>query len=72
VFTSGCNEGEAVGGDMFGDQLYHGSLDSAEYRQLLQANGYAVVRHTGEDPACGGHTVWIAQQVTASAAAKAT
>ncbi len=60
VFTSGVTEGEAVG-DLFGDALYHASLDTAEYRQLLECHGYEVVLHGVEDPACGAHTVWVAR-----------
>ncbi len=61
MFTSGVIEGEAVGGDLFGDLLYHASLDTAEYAQLLDSVGYDVVNHRVEDPNCGGRTVWIAQ-----------
>ena len=61
MFTSGLIEGEAVGGDMFGDLLYHASLDTAEYTQRLNAVGYDIVSHREEDPNCGGRTVWIAQ-----------
>jgi ubiquinone/menaquinone biosynthesis C-methylase UbiE len=59
LFTSGLTEGEAVGGDLFGDLLYHASLDTAEYARQLDAHGYDVVLHQVEDPDCGGHTVWI-------------
>ena len=61
MFTSGVVEGEAEGGDMFGDLLYHASLDTTEYAQLLNGVGYDVVDHSVEDPNCGGRTVWIAQ-----------
>lgn len=61
MFTSGLTEGGSVGGDLFGDQLYHGSLDTAEYARLLERHGYDVVLHRIEDPACGGHTVWISR-----------
>jgi ubiquinone/menaquinone biosynthesis C-methylase UbiE len=61
MFTSGLTEGEGIGGDLFGDQLYHASLDTSEYRELLTAHGYRVIRHCAEDPDCGGHTVWMAQ-----------
>lgn len=60
VFTSGTGEGEAVG-DLFGDELYHASLDTREYTRLLEEQGYAVVLHRVEDPDCGGHTVWLAR-----------
>jgi SAM-dependent methyltransferase len=60
LFTSGPGHGEAIG--MFeGEPLYHASLDYAEYRNLLDQNDFAVVEHMVEDPACGHHTVWLAQ-----------
>ena len=60
MFTSGPAHGEAIG-SYNGEPLYHASLDAAEYRTLLRANGFEVVAHVVEDPACGGHTVWLAQ-----------
>jgi len=60
MFTSGPADGEAIGS--FGDEpLYHASLDPAEYRSLLDRNGFRVVSHVVEDPDCGGHTIWLAQ-----------
>jgi SAM-dependent methyltransferase len=61
LFTSGPAHGEAIG-EMEGEPLYHASLDEAEYRSLLAAHGFAVVRHVVEDPACGNHTIWLAQR----------
>ena len=61
LFTSGPAHGVAVG-EYRGEPLYHASLDAAEYRALLAANGFAVVAHAVEDPGCGGHTVWLAQR----------
>lgn len=60
MFTSGPAQGVAMG-TFEGEPLYHASLDAAEYRALLEANGFAVVAHAVEDPHCGGHTVWLAQ-----------
>ena len=60
MFTSGPRHGVAMG-TYRGEPLYHASLDGAEYRALLGANGFSVVSHTVEDPACGGHTVWLAR-----------
>lgn len=60
MFTSGPAHGEAIG-SYRGDPLYHASLDAAEYTRLLDDNGFAVVAHAVEDPACGGHTIWLAQ-----------
>jgi SAM-dependent methyltransferase len=59
MFTSGPAHGEAIG-TFEGEPLYHASLDPAEYRALLDAHGFDLVRHVAEDPACNGHTVWLA------------
>lgn len=60
LFTSGPAAGVAFG-DLYGNELFHASLDEAEYRELLDASGFAVVRYRPEDPDCGGHTVWLAR-----------
>jgi SAM-dependent methyltransferase len=60
-FSSGPRHGEAIG-NLHGEPLYHASLDPEEYRTLLAANGFSVVAHVAEDPACGGHTVWLARR----------
>lgn len=60
MFTSGPRHGVAMG-TFEGEPLYHGSLDEQEYRSLLGDNGFRVVSHAVEDPACGGHTIWLAQ-----------
>jgi SAM-dependent methyltransferase len=60
MFTSGPSHGEAIG-IYKGEPLYHGSLDEAEYRLLLNQNGFDVVSHVVEDPNCGHHTVWLTQ-----------
>jgi hypothetical protein len=60
MFTSGPAHGEAMG-TFEGEPLYHPSLDSAEYRALLDENGFAVVAHAVEDRTCGRHTIWLAQ-----------
>ncbi|WP_431858587.1 class I SAM-dependent methyltransferase [Azospirillum sp.] len=65
MFTSGPAHGVAIGAYR-GEPLYHASLDAAEYRALLDAHGFAVVAHAVEDPACGGHTIWLARAVTAA------
>ncbi len=61
MFTSGPGHGEAIG-TYQGEPLHHASLDAAEYWALLHANGFTVRDHVIEDPACGGHTVWLAQR----------
>ena len=53
--------GEAIG-DLHGEALYHASLDPAEYRALLAANGFAVIEECMEDSDCGGHSVWLARR----------
>jgi SAM-dependent methyltransferase len=60
MFTSGTVHGEAIG-TFQGEPLYHGSLDTAEYRSLLNMNGFDVLSHVVEDPSNGGRTVWLAQ-----------
>ncbi len=62
LFTSGPADGVSIG-DLYGDPLHHASLDPDAYRDLLARHGYQVVRHSPEDPECGGHTVWLAQHV---------
>jgi SAM-dependent methyltransferase len=62
MFTSGTTEGGAVGGDLCGDRLYHGSLSTDEYARRLDESGYDVVLHRAQDLACGGHTVWMARR----------
>jgi len=61
LFSSGPSHGVAMG-VLEGEPLYHASLDAAEYRTLLDANGFDVVDHVVEDPACGGRTVWLARR----------
>jgi hypothetical protein len=60
MFTSGPAHGEAIG-SYKGEPLYHASLDAAEYRALLSANGFEVMAHMVEDPNCGHHTIWLAK-----------
>lgn len=59
LFTSGPAAGEAIG-SWQDEPLYHASLDPAEYRALLAGNGFDVVAHAANDPACGGRTIWLA------------
>lgn len=60
MFTSGTSHGEAIG-ELEGEPLYHASLDTAEYRRLLEEEGFAVVAMVEADPSCWGRTVWLAQ-----------
>lgn len=59
LFTSGSEHGEAYG-TMQGHRVYHASLDSADYRLRLEAEGFEVLIHTVNDPVCD-RTVWLAK-----------
>lgn len=59
MFTTGTAHGVALG-TFEGETLYHASLDHDEYARLLEVHGFSVVKQTTEDPACGGHTIWLA------------
>lgn len=61
MFTSGPEHGEAIG-QLEGDPLYHASLSSTEYLDLLSRSGYTVVAHVANDSSCSRHTVWLAQK----------
>ncbi|MFP5240167.1 MAG: class I SAM-dependent methyltransferase, partial [Acidobacteriota bacterium] len=52
LFTSGPSHGVSMG-YFQGEPLYHASLDASEYRALLDENGFDVLEHMVEDPACG-------------------
>lgn len=60
LFTAGNEHGEAWGING-GVNLYHGSLDTEEYRLLLEAHGFRVLEYKEDDPECGNLTVWMAQ-----------
>lgn len=60
MFTSGQDAGEAIG-EVEGEAVYHASLAPAEYRKLLKENGFSVISFVPEDPACRGHSVWLAR-----------
>lgn len=61
LFTSGPEEGSRSG-VMQGEEFTYSSLDAAEYRRLLAEQGLSVLLHRADDPACGGHTVWLAER----------
>ncbi len=61
VFTSGENYGE-VWSDNGGQDLYHASLSTEEYAQILQDCSFKVLVHKVRDPDCGEATVWIAKK----------
>lgn len=60
IFTSGPKASVAIG-ELYGHELYHASLDPAEYRSLLDEHGFEVILYRAEDPKCGLHTIWLAQ-----------
>lgn len=61
IFTSGPEYGE-VWSDNGGHELYHASLSTEEYNQILIDNNFKVLIHKIRDPECGGATVWVAQK----------
>ncbi|RUR16032.1 class I SAM-dependent methyltransferase [Legionella sp. km535] len=61
IFTSGPEYGE-VWSDNGGHELYHASLSTEEYQQLLIDNNFKVLVHKIRDPECGEATVWVAQK----------
>lgn len=69
MFTSGPADGVAIGSYRH-EPLYHASLGPAEYEQLLSASGFTVRAYVAEDPACGGHTIWLSTRDRESAVAR--
>lgn len=61
LFTSGTERGEAIN-PMFGEPLFHASLDGADYEDRLAALGFSVLKHVEQDPDCGGRTIWLAKR----------
>ncbi len=60
MFTSGPSEGEAIG-EVAGAPVFHASLSPEDYRAALAQAGFTVVDFVPEDPACNGHTIWLAR-----------
>lgn len=61
LFNTGTERGEAVN-PLFGEPLYHASLDTADYIARLAALGFSVLNRVENDPDCGGRTVWLAKR----------
>jgi SAM-dependent methyltransferase len=57
MFNAGPAHGEAIG-SYRGDPLYHASLAPAEYADLIEQSGFAVIEHAANDARAGGRTVW--------------
>jgi cyclopropane fatty-acyl-phospholipid synthase-like methyltransferase len=62
LFTSGTEHGEAWG-NIGGEDLFHGSLATAEYERLLRENDFEVLKHVVDDAECGRATVWMAKYI---------
>ncbi|MGX5691277.1 class I SAM-dependent methyltransferase [Arcticibacter tournemirensis] len=60
LFTSGSEHGEAWG-VMGGEKVFHASLDTKEYADLLARHHFKVLKHVENDPNCGNATIWMAQ-----------
>ncbi|SDH32744.1 class I SAM-dependent methyltransferase [Chitinophaga filiformis] len=59
LFTSGKEHGEAWS-ENGGENLFHASLDRAQYQALLEEHGFSVLAYEEDDPECSA-TVWMAQ-----------
>ncbi|MCZ4225501.1 class I SAM-dependent DNA methyltransferase [Pedobacter rhodius] len=60
LFTSGTTSGE-VWGMNGGENLFHASLNTDEYKQLLEEHHFKILVHVVDDAECGNATVWMAQ-----------
>lgn len=63
MFTSGTEHGDLMG-QWRGEALYHGSLSTVEYHDLLAQNGFEVIDHVENDATCGGANIWLARLVS--------
>lgn len=61
-FYESEEEGE-VWSDNGGQQLYHASLSTSEYENILKAASFKVLLHKIRDPECGEATVWVARKI---------
>lgn len=63
MFNTGPAEGESSSTFTFETEpLYHASLAPAEYRALLDRNGFEVIRHVANDAQSGGRTAWLCRR----------
>jgi hypothetical protein len=58
MFNTGPQHGEGIG-EYRGDLLYHASLSSGEYLNLIRQSGFETIDHVVDDPHAGGRTVWL-------------
>lgn len=63
MFTAGPGNGEVVGA-VEGSPVYHASLAPSEYARCIEAEGLEVRGFLAEDPACAGHSVWLARRIS--------
>lgn len=61
LFTAGPEDGE-VWSNNGGENLYHASLASDEYKSLLESHDFKLLDYKFVDPDCGDATVWLAQK----------
>jgi SAM-dependent methyltransferase len=61
LLTTGPRAGEAIGRIGESD-LYHASLDPAEYRALFAGVGLEELGFWPEEPLCGGRSIWMARK----------
>ncbi|MEI9928188.1 MAG: class I SAM-dependent methyltransferase [Sphingomonas sp.] len=62
LFNSGPASGETIG-RQFDEELFHASLNPAEYRELFADLGLHETAYAPEDAATGGRTVWLLRKV---------
>ncbi len=60
LFTTGPCASQSWG-RVGASAVYHASLDPAEYRDLLAANGFGVTWFRPDDRDLAGHSVWLAR-----------
>lgn len=64
LFSSGTTHGEAWG-QIDGEKLFHGSLNTEEYQKLLTDHHFTLLIHQVNDPECGNANIWMAKYTPA-------
>ncbi len=59
LLQTGIQAGESFG-TVLGRRVYHATLDTVEYRDLLIQSGLSDIDYVPEDPEAGGFTLWLA------------
>ncbi len=65
LLTVGTAEGE-VTGQIDNETVYHASLSSQEYKQILRGRGFSKIVYQAEDPECRGRSVLFASGMRAN------